>query len=88
MSGLGRGGRGNALLAALNQPVRKPGQLSRDDGSGRHSGQHSQVKGRSDEAGQLYKNGGAGGESGQSRQYSGEGELELKVSLNHTHACT
>lgn len=25
MAGLGRGGRGRALLEALNQPVRKPG---------------------------------------------------------------
>lgn len=27
MAGLGRGGRGQALLDALNQPVRKPGAV-------------------------------------------------------------
>lgn len=33
MAGIGRGGRGQALLDALNQPVRKPGVVGGSVGS-------------------------------------------------------
>ena len=52
MAGLGRGGRGQALLEALNQPVRKPGALG--GGGAEKTGQATQPA-------QVYQGGGGGG---------------------------
>ena len=49
MAGLGRGGRGQALLEALNQPVRKPGALG--GGGAEKTGQATQPA-------QVYQGGG------------------------------
>lgn len=51
MFGLGRGGRGQALLDALNHPVRKPGIQSEGGGGGGGGGgqpKEPQVPGNTD----------------------------------------